>query len=362
MQWFTIKFYINLVSRARVLCNYHRHRMIYDTLRRDVEMWFWFPNGRYSIPINKLQIRDAAACVVSCWSNCVYSTVTVSPDTVVSGIELVFFARERKIQVTRCVYVRYMRWCAQYARETDVTTIPAMVLQFCTSMHRRCWIAYMARPRWCTSWVSRADDSRTTRSPRWWHSEILHGSWAGKGRVWDVTDTLIVVKVRRISCERGWWSVSDAVMGCNSRSSFLLTTTLLAVGLLSIALFVEISCATRKSLTLWDCYRTRLWKLLYDSIVSDVVGWVSQTLVRKLPALEVVIFFFFWSESIWGLESLLVVDMKVMWDKFKNEINLYYIFPHDSLYAYLNNGAMLKICLCKFSLLISNWLIWRGII
>lgn len=39
---------------------------------------------------------------------------------------------------------------------------------------------------------------------------------------------------------------SDAVMGCSSRS-FFLTTLLLAVGLLSIALFAEISCATRKS-------------------------------------------------------------------------------------------------------------------
>lgn len=39
---------------------------------------------------------------------------------------------------------------------------------------------------------------------------------------------------------------SDAVMGCSSRS-FFLTTLLLVVGLLSVALFAEISDATRKS-------------------------------------------------------------------------------------------------------------------
>ncbi|KYM88397.1 hypothetical protein ALC53_02880 [Atta colombica] len=46
---------------------------------------------------------------------------------------------------------------------------------------------------------------------------------------------------------------SDAVMGCSSRS-FFLTTLLLVAGLLSIALFAEISCATRKSLFsyLWE--------------------------------------------------------------------------------------------------------------
>ncbi|EGI69689.1 hypothetical protein G5I_01596 [Acromyrmex echinatior] len=47
---------------------------------------------------------------------------------------------------------------------------------------------------------------------------------------------------------------SDAVMGCSSRS-FFLTTLLLVAGLLSIALFAEISCATRKSLLLY------LWEL-----------------------------------------------------------------------------------------------------
>lgn len=61
-----------------------------------------------------------------------------------------------------------------------------------------------------------------------------------------VRDTPLVISGVNYYCANRVVISSDAVMGCSSRSSFL-TTLLLVVGLLSVALFAEISDATRKS-------------------------------------------------------------------------------------------------------------------
>lgn len=70
---------------------------------------------------------------------------------------------------------------------------------------------------------------------------------------------------------------SDAVMGCSSRS-FFLTTLLLVVGLLSIALFAELSCATRKS----SYFEIIIAEQFRGAVISErLVGCLSEVIIRK---------------------------------------------------------------------------------